>query len=215
MPRLFLLRHGETEGNKKGIFRGRWDLPLNAHGRTQADLTGRALSEIEFTQVYASPLARARETAEAVIGRQRGGTIREEPALIDIDYGEWTGVADAEVATINPTEHRKWREEPETVVFPGGEGLADVRSRVARLLATLAQRPERAEDSILLVSHRVPIKVMLCVALGLTDAAFWKISLDTASLSVVDARDGNLSLVFSNETCHLKPLREKLGVVDF
>ena len=63
MPRIFILRHGETEGNQKRVFRGLWDLPLNENGQIQAARTGNALKGIKFSRIYTSPLIRAKETA--------------------------------------------------------------------------------------------------------------------------------------------------------
>jgi hypothetical protein len=57
--------------------------------------------------------------------------------------------------------------------------------------------------------------MILMVALGMPDADFWKFRVDTASLCVLDHLDGEFGLVMSNETCHLAPLEEKLGLADF
>ncbi|MHC4092332.1 MAG: histidine phosphatase family protein, partial [Planctomycetota bacterium] len=69
--------------------------------------------------------------------------------------------------------------------------------------------------TIALASHRVPIKLLICAALGLSDSAFWQIQIDTASISALDYIDGKFNLIFQNETCHLKSFGDKLGVVDF
>lgn len=213
MPRVFILRHGETEGNEKKIFRGRWDLPLNENGRTQATRTGAALKGIGFSAIYSSPLCRAKETAAATAAEQVIGEIHEESALIDIDYGDWSRVSDAEVEGRFPEQYGMWKEAPEAVVFPNGEGLADVRSRVEPFLEELGAGPP--DKQVLLVSHRVTIKVILCAVLGIGNAGFWRVAVDTTSLSVASIHEGKMSLISSNDTCHLKPLAEKFDVADF
>ncbi len=212
MTRMFIIRHGETEGNQKKIYRGRWDLPLNQDGLAQVKKAGEALQAVDLAAIYASPLLRTRQTAEAIASRQNIELVDEE-ALIDIDYGSWTKLPDAEVAEKFPDQYRRWKQSPESVLFPDGEGLYDVRRRVQPRITVLAER--HPGQSIALVSHRVPIKVILCAALGLDDSAFWRIQVDPASISALDCQDGVFTLLFSNETCHLKSFGDKLGAVDF
>ena len=213
MPRVFVVRHGETDGNQQKIYRGRWDLPLNGTGRIQAARTGVALKGIRFSSMYTSPLRRATETAAAIVAAQAQTGVLQEPALIDIDYGDWSRVADIDVERRFPEPHQRWQDAPETVVFPNGEGLADVRSRVEPFLRRLGAGP--ADSQVLLVSHRVTIKVILCVVLGLGDSGFWRVAVDTTSLSVVNIDAGGMDLLSSNDTCHLKPLVEKFDAADF
>jgi broad specificity phosphatase PhoE len=212
MTRIFIVRHGETEGNQKKIYRGLWDLPLNQHGMAQVEKAGEALKAVGLSAIYTSPLLRASQTAEAIASRQNVELVDEE-ALIDIDYGGWTRLPDAEVAGQFPDQYRQWKQSPESVLFPDGEGLYDVRRRVQPLVTVLAER--HSGQSIALVSHRVPIKVILCASLGLDDSAFWRIQVDPASISALDCQYGVFTLLFSNETCHLKSFGDKLGVVDF
>ena len=211
MPHIFLLRHGETEGNERQIFRGRWDLPLNAAGRRQAALAGEALKSISFSSVFASPLLRARETAAEVAPDST--EIAVEESLIDIDYGDWTRMQAEAVAHAYPRQYRRWHHEPGNVIFPGGERLADVRARIEGFLNGLDARAP--DQNILVVSHRVPIKVALCVSLGLADSAFWKITVDTASISIISLHEGSTSLISSNETGHLQTFGNKLDAIDF
>jgi phosphoserine phosphatase len=210
--RFFVVRHGETEGNQKKIYRGRWDLPLNENGIRQVERAGEALKAVSFDVIYTSPLVRTRQTAAALARWQQVDPLEDE-ALIDIDYGQWTRVADSDVAEKQPALYQKWKESPELVTFPGGEGLADVRKRVTSALERWTSL--HAGQAIALCGHRVSVKMILMVAMGMPDSAFWKLRVDTASLSVLNHFGGDFSLVMSNETCHLAPLGEKLGMADF
>lgn len=212
MTRFFIVRHGQTEGNKNKIYRGRWDLPLNPTGLKQVELAGRALAPVDLDAIYTSPLERTRQTAAALVKHQQVEA-RDEQGLIDIDYGGWTRVADSEVARSQPEIYRRWKSEPQSVVFPDGEGLADVRGRVEPMLKRLVA--EYPDGQLALCGHRVSVKMILMVALGLPDAAFWRIAVDPASISVIDFAVGAFSMVFTNETCHLEPLLEKLKAADF
>lgn len=212
MTRIFVVRHGETDGNQKKIYRGHWDLPLNKTGKAQVKKAGEALQSVRLDVIYTSPLLRAAQTAEAVAAKQDVEP-EEDESLIDIDYGDWTKLPDAEVAEKFPDQYRQWKQSPETVLFPGGEGLPSVRARVEPALKMFVE--QHPDQTIALASHRVPIKLLLCAALGLPDSAFWQIQIDTASISALDYVKGKFNLIFSNETCHLKSFGEKLGVVDF
>lgn len=212
MALVFVVRHGETEGNEKMIYRGRWDLPLNVNGKEQVRKVGETLKTINLGAVYTSPLKRAIETASDIIEGRAVKTLIEK-AFIDIDYGDWTKLPEKDVVQKYPDLHRQWKKSPESVVFPNGEGLKDVRRRVEPALVRLAESHQR--ENIVIVSHRVTIKVIICIVLGLDISAFWKVQVDTASISVIEFNEDLFSLILSNETCHLKSLSKKTGDMDF
>jgi broad specificity phosphatase PhoE len=112
-----LLRHGESEGNKAGIFQGRKEYPLSAEGRAQALSRGRLLSRphpfaaAAETLVFCSPLGRARETAD-LIAREAGFSAPEVmDELIELDTGVWTGKSWEEVRREDPVFWNKFRSE--------------------------------------------------------------------------------------------------------
>ena len=97
MTRIILVRHGETEWNRVGRFRGRADVSLNGTGLFQAQATGRRIAdEWRPVAIYSSPLSRAARTAEAVAWHF-DLRIQIDTGLIDIDYGEWQGLTPDEV----------------------------------------------------------------------------------------------------------------------
>jgi len=101
-----------------------------------------------------------------------------------------------------PEGFRLWAERPSEFISPGGEGLRAVRQRVKGGLAEwVSQHPE---ENIILITHRVVCKVMLCEVLGLKDSAFWKIQQDVCGLNVFAANDGKYVLLRMNDTCHLR-----------
>ncbi len=77
--RLYLVRHGETESNRRGLALGRDDVPLNEHGVWQAERVGRALASEPLVAAYSSPLRRALDTAGAVAGHH-GREVHDECA---------------------------------------------------------------------------------------------------------------------------------------
>jgi probable phosphoglycerate mutase len=185
--RIILVRHGQTEWNAGSTggehFRGRIDVPLNAVGEAQARAVADRLAAIEIAAVYASPLQRAQRTA-LPIAETHGQDVTPFEGLLDIDYGDWGGLAHTQVAAEWPTLYARWRREPDRVQIPGGESLADVRRRVSAGLDEILGRHQ--DEIVVMVGHQVVNKVMLCVVLGLENSAFWRIRQDTCCINRFD-----------------------------
>jgi len=212
MTSIYLVRHGQTAWNKEEIFRGRTDVPLDETGRKQAEFVGQYFRGIEIHAIYSSPLARAWETAEAIA---RSHNLKVEPleAMIDMSFGNWEGHAHQEIREIDGETYRRWAESPHLARLPGGESLDDVRARSMTALEALVRN--HPDQNLVLVSHRVVCKVLICAILGLDNSHFWQISLDTTAINLIQYRNGRYILSLMNETCHLKALKEKRLAVDF
>ena len=117
---LFLVRHGETSFNHRGIYQGHQDIPLNDRGRQQARLVGEKLKEARCHFLWSSDLSRARETAQ-IIGQIADLAVHEDRRLREIAFGQWEGRSPQEIREIWPEELTKWRTEPETAHVPGGD----------------------------------------------------------------------------------------------
>jgi len=201
MTTMYLIRHGQTDWNKDKIFRGRADVPLNAHGRKEARALGRHLKNVRVTACYASPLSRALETAEAAAA-PHSLAVKLDDGIIDIDYGEWQGLSEAQVHRRYAGLFRQWHETPQRVRFPGGENLASVRRRALASLDRI--RIENPDATVFVVAHRVVTKVIMCAALRMTNAAFWRIRQDNCAFNILEHSDEGLSVVSMNDTCHMR-----------
>ncbi len=212
MTSIYLVRHGQTAWNKEEIFRGRTDVPLDETGQKQAALAGQYFREMEIHAIYSSPLARARETAQAIA---RILNLKVEPleAMIDMSFGKWEGHAHQEIRKIDSETYRQWVESPHLAKLPGGESLDDVSTRSMAALEELVR--DHAGKNLVLVSHRVICKVLICGILGLDNSHFWQISQDATAINLIQYRNGKYILSLMNETCHLKPLKEERAGVDF
>ena len=212
MPQLIIIRHGETDWNRDAVFRGRVDLPLSARGRDQARLLAAAFSGRPLAALYASPLARARETAAPLAALPQRGQGRGGPPLItddrftDMSFGEWEGKPLSEVRDRWPDLYHTWVAEPERFRAPGGESLRDVLDRAWPAVVRIVS--QHADAPAAIVSHRVVCKLILCAALGLGEAGFWRLRVDTASVSILARDDAGWTLLRSNDTHHLQPLGE-------
>ncbi len=170
MKKIYLIRHGETESNRKGIFRGRLDIPLSPNGREQAADLKRYFENIPVDIVYTSPLQRAVETAETVFP---GHTPVKEKWLNNLDLGEWSGMEKAIVKERSPEMWEDWVKRPESIRFPGGERLWDVHKRMSLFLGKVAYGDD---EIVAAVSHRSVLKVLIAFTMGMEKKLLLEIS---------------------------------------
>ena len=206
MAELILARHGETVWNVEKIYRGRRDVGLDKVGIKQAELLGKYLSNWELEAIYSSPLSRALDTANIVARYQKIGVHIAE-GLIDFDYGEWQALPEQEAKRLYPTLHNEWHDNPHKVRMPGGESLEDVRKRAIEVVNDVVSK---YQVGVLLVSHRVVNKVLICSLLGLDNSHFWNINLDVGGITIFNYLDGRFVLTSHNDTSHLKELQKSV-----
>lgn len=235
---LVLLRHGQSEWLAEGRFQGRSETPLSSLGRRQAELAGRRLAAPhvpprlpvpvgEPMAVVHSPLARTRQTAEAVVRAFTAAgrpvpPLRPEPGIAEIGQGEWEGLLQREVEDRYPAEIAGWRQDPVAVHAPGGESLAEVDERVRAALRNLLDELRGAMPSgseglrsyydpqagpwAILVGHDGTFKVALLALLGLSLDRFWTFTQTTTGVAVIDIRNGRPIVRAWNRTDHLADL---------
>ena len=192
---ILLVRHGETAANRARLALGRADPPLTDRGREQAAALAARLADSGATRVLSSPLARARATADA-IAAALGVTVEEDARLVELDYGEWD---ERSFAEFPPDDLVRWRTDA-SFAPPGGESLLAVGARVASLCAELV-----SGDPVVAVSHVSPIKAAVLWALDADPLLAWRMHLDVASISRVDAAAGGRpSLLGFNDVSHLR-----------
>ena len=205
MVEIILTRHGETDWNLNEVFRGRIDVELNETGVRQAELLGRHLSDVKIDFIYSSPLKRALKTAEAIAGYQ-ALDVNIVQGLIDFDYGEWQGLSHQEVKDRYQELYAEWLRRPERVRMPAGESLEDVRKRAMTVVHDIMGIYH--EGRVVLVSHRVVNKVLICSLLGLNNTHFWNIKLDACGITSFTYEGGRFILTRHNDTSHLKSVKE-------
>jgi broad specificity phosphatase PhoE len=201
MTEIILIRHGETAWNKEEIFRGRADVELNETGLRQAELLGKYLSAEKIDFIYSSPLQRAVQTAQAIADFQRN-KVKKIESLLDLDFGEWQGLTLKEAREGDPELYQDWLDTPEQVRMPGGESLESVRNRAMPFVEDAVVRC--GEGRMALVSHRVVLKVIICALLGLSNAHFWNIKMDTGAITRFVYDGDKVILTEHNNTSYLK-----------
>ena len=206
MAELILARHGETVWNVEKIYRGRTDVNLDEVGIKQAELLGEYLSNWEVEAIYSSPLRRAIYTAN-IIARYQKIAAQVTHGLIDFDYGEWQSLPEQEAKRLYPTLHNEWHNNPHKVKMPGGESLEDVRRRAVEVVNDVLSK---YQGSVVLVSHRVVNKVLICSLLGLDNSYFWNIKQDVGGITIFNYVDGRFVLTKHNDTSYLKELQKSV-----
>jgi probable phosphoglycerate mutase len=206
--RILLLRHGQTELSAGHRYSGHGDPELTALGHRQAAGAAIRLGAIrDIAAILSSPLRRARQTAAAV-AEATGAPLVVRQRLIETDFGAWEGLTFGEAGDRDPDLHARWLGS-EDVAPPGGESFADVGIRIAA---------ERAEivaaypgQTVVLVSHVTPIKMVLRHALSAGPELLYRLHLDLASLSEVDFYpDGGASVRLINDTHHHPAATQRL-----
>jgi broad specificity phosphatase PhoE len=161
MTLLYLIRHARSTWNTAGRMQGHADPPLDELGQQQARALAEFLQAETFHAVYASPLLRARATAEA-LARPRQLPVRLDDRLMERNLGEWTGLTGEEARERYPGHFgHAWR----THGPPGGENQAALTTRAAAALADiLAAHPQ---EKVAVVSHGGTLSAYLAHVLGI------------------------------------------------
>ncbi len=201
MVQIILVRHGQTPWNKDKIFRGSRDIPLNDTGREEARLAGEWLKGETIHAAYCSPLSRARDTGEA-IARHHGLQVLDLPGLADICYGDWEGLPLTEVKVRYADLYRQWETAPNTVRFPNGETLDEVKARVLDAVEEVVRR--HPGQTVLLAAHRAVNKVLIAAFIGLDNSHFWRLGQDTTAVNRFRRVGDTWHIMGLNDICHLR-----------
>lgn len=152
---ILIVRHGESENNAAGRLQGRNDSPLTDRGREQARTLGAWLSERDFrwSAAYASPLARARETAEILADVTKFPRPVLDEDLAEVSVGSLEAMTRDEIGERHPTFLSRAITDLGDFSEFGGESYDNVQARAKRVLAMLERNHRAASDRVLVVAH--------------------------------------------------------------
>lgn len=172
LTRIYLIRHGETEWSRSGQHTGLTDIPLTAHGESQAQELGQRLRDISFTRVFTSPRQRARRTCELAGFAPVAET---ESDLVEWNYGDYEGKRTVDIK----------KERPDWNLFrdgcPSGESPAHVSDRADRFIARL----RALEGNVALFSHGHFGRALAARWIGSPVSHAQHLLLSTASISIL------------------------------
>ena len=201
VTRILAVRHGETAWNRDTRIQGHTDIDLNDHGRWQAQRLATVLREEPIAAFYASDLARARDTAQAV-ARLHGATVQTHTGLRERCFGQFEGHTWAELEARHPTHTTAWRQRVPDFAPPGGESLLQLQARVVAAVTELARR--HTGEQVLVVAHGGVLDILYRAAtrLDLQAPRSWTMT-NTAINRLLWTPEG-LSLVGWADTGHLQ-----------
>ena len=154
MPRLVLVRHGQSLWNLQNRFTGWVDVPLTATGEDEARRAGERLHGSTFDVAYTSALSRAQETLRLIV--ETSGIVApviRDAALNERDYGDLARLdKGATAARYGAEQVHVWRRSFD-VAPPGGESLKDTAARTLPFFERAVLEDIRAGRDVLVVAH--------------------------------------------------------------
>jgi broad specificity phosphatase PhoE len=186
--RIYIIRHGETEANKKAYLQGWSDDPLNENGILLAELTGRSMKGIRFDACISSPLSRAKETAEIVL-RESGNClpISYDDRIKEMSFGSY------ERLSIRDEKVVRFLDKPDVEFkFPDGESARELMHRTQDFLQELMARDDG--KTYLVSTHGCALRAMLNFLYEDPDD-FWHGHVPyNCCVNILDVRDGTATL---------------------
>jgi len=172
LPKVYLVRHGETPWTISGQHTGRTDIALTERGERDAQTLSGRLQAMRFAAVLTSPLQRARRTCELA---GFGAGAQADPDLTEWDYGAYEGRRTSDIRA----ERSGWRLFEDGC--PGGETLAAVSARADRVIA----RARALGRDVLVFAHRDILRVLIARWVAWPALEARCLYLETASVSAL------------------------------
>ena len=172
--RIYFVRHGETEWNRKGKIQGQADIPLNPQGREEAERAAEYLKKIPFDAAFSSPLIRAAKTGEIILGDRPCG-LKKSDLLKEISYGSREGQSLRLIHFWPFCRLHAYFCHPERFSPPaGGESIGALKERCRQFLQEVLRPLENEKQHVLVTAHGALIRGMISEIRSLPDKEFWK-----------------------------------------
>lgn len=206
---LFLVRHGQSEGNAALRFGGHSETPLSDLGFKQAQITARALAARKISVIYSSDLPRTMQTAQA-LAELTGLEIHSTPAFRERNVGVLAGLTFAEAEEKFPREYAALIHREFDFVMTSGESYRQMLRRATQELDDVLER--YAGERIAIFSHTGTICLLILHVLGSLEAPeprpVW-IATRNCGIAHFEFRDGSIPRLHTvNDTRHLAILQK-------
>lgn len=192
MTRLYIVRHGQTEYNAKGMWIGRTDAPLNETGEMQARNLARKLSGTVFEAMYTSPMQRAVNTAAPTAAEHKDVNLVMNYGLTERDFGEWECKTREEIESGNTEMFNREGDGWFYEKAPGGESMEQVYVRSVETVDKILS--QHSGGNVLLVTHHLTAKCIIAHLLGLAPASCDKFFVDNCGMAIIEYSDGKGTL---------------------
>jgi probable phosphomutase (TIGR03848 family) len=195
MTIFLLIRHGETDYNKRMHLPGRIPgVHLNKKGRQQTQALAENLSKAPIKAIYSSPLDRTLETA-GPLAKALNLEVHAMAGLLETDCGEWQGLSVKKLR-----KQKVWQvvqRHPSLFTFPGGESVRECQYRMVQAIESL-RLIHSPEDVVACFSHADPIKQVIAFYLGLGLDNFQRLIITPGSVSALSISENGSQLVTLN-----------------
>lgn len=200
--RVVFIRPGETDWNRQRRWQGWVAVPLNAHGRRQAQRLASFIRNIGITALYTSDLRRALDTA-GLVSEKLGIKPVPDERLRERAIGAWQGLTMQEMESWYPDQYTQLLADPDRYCIPGGESRADVRNRMLAVFQDILA--EDRDETIGIITHTTAMYVLLDALLPGETKPGGGVS-NTSVTTIVRQPDGNWTLVAADDVSHLEGL---------
>ncbi len=206
MTTLLLVRHGESEANRMGIFAGHTDVKLLNKGIEQAKKTAEYIAKhYTVSSVYASDLERAYKTGKVIADLLQVDLIGEEK-LREINAGEWQGKRFDELVSDYQEDYACWLSDIGNCTCSGGESVKQLGVRVLKALRDIAE--DNIGKTVVIATHATPIRVAQCLLQGYTLDDMKDIPwVSNASVTQLSYENGKWTFVNIGQDKHLSDLK--------
>jgi len=191
---IYLIRHGETEWNHLRKMQGQMDIPLNEYGIELAEKTAEGMKDIKFDRIFASPLVRAKKTAE-IIAVNSGIEVETDDRLKEINFGEGEG-SDINEVKAHPSHplHNFFIHPDQFVPMDGGETFAQVQKRGLEFLKEVVFPLEGSVENVAVVAHAAIIRSIMLHVKDRELKDFWGgVYYQNCCVCEVECQDGRMT----------------------
>lgn len=213
MTTLILIRHGESEANRQGIFAGQINPDLQPRGLRQAELTAKYVADnYKVDKIYSSDLKRAYKTAKCLADILNMEVIKDAD-LREINAGKWEGMKFDDIASTYVNEYNIWKNDISQCICPDGESVKAMGERITKAIEKIARENEGKTAAV--VAHGTPIRAMLSFVRSGSFEEMKNISwVSNASVSVFQFNNNEWMEITTGEDKHLSELRTELpGII--
>ena len=198
---FIVLRHGETEWNRDGLYQGHLDSPLTSAGLAQSRALAERLKRHHINALYSSDLGRAAATAQIIAG-QTGHEIRLDQRLREQNLGIFQGLTKLQVEQKFPAEYQLYKSRDPDYVVPQGESIRQRFDSVVSCFNELAIR--HPDEQIAVISHAGVISALLQHVLGLSLRSRRRFARLNASWNAFVCQEGKWLLRTWGDVSHLE-----------
>lgn len=192
MGSIIFLRHGQAKNNTSRLLAGRTPgIPLTEAGIDQARKAGEFLEHMNISTIYASPIERARHTAE-IVSKYTSTDIRVDERLIELEMGKFTGMRYDDIFGKHGNVFLKFYRGEEEITESGVETFSQVKKRVLSIVTHVLENHRK--ENVVLVTHMDPIKAMLSTVIDLSPQNLFELIIANASLNIFKEYDGKFAL---------------------